>query len=305
MRCPNQKNLRMTNSGLISFEKAGRVFGMLLFVLLGHSSKILAQPFTEALRVNPVQRDFHYFGASEIAKRGFMQKTTSSDTIALPFFDDFSKADLSWAPSRFWFAYSIRDIHFINNSEARAFGDQGINLKTNNRGSSWTRNSSPSARNFQSVSFPEPAVAWACGSGGWLGISSDSGRTWTDVNSPAPAGMGLDKISFLSTQKGVVLDSAGSIYLTKDGGQTWTSPILSPSTGFRARGLNFLNTNRVVLVGDSSRTAFSDDGGETFTVANNIFGRNRHFRNLKFADGFLGIAVGDSGLVFKTLLRLS
>lgn len=291
----------MTNSGLFSFHKAGQIFGILLFVLLGHSSKILAQPFTEALRLNPVQRDFHYFGASEIAKRGFMQKTTSSDTIALPFFDDFSKADLSWAPSRFWFAYAIRDIHFINNSEARAFGDQGINLKTNNRGSSWTRNISPSSRNFQSVSFPEPTVAWACGSGGWLGISGDSGRTWTDVNSPAPAGMRLDKISFLTSQKGLVLDSAGSIYLTKDGGQTWSTPVLSPSTGFRARGLNFLNTNRVVLVGDSSRTAFSDDGGETFTVANNIFGRNRHFRNLKFADGFLGIAVGDSGLIFKTL----
>ena len=262
---------------------------------------LFAQVITEGLQINPEQRDYHYFKSSEIAKRGFLQKNTSSDTLPLPFFDDFSRPDLSWAPSRFWYGYAIRSIRFLSASEARAFGDQGISLRTRNRGSVWEKNPAGSSPDFRSVTFPEPSVAFSCGSRGWLAVSSDSGRTWTSLSSPAPAGMRLDKIAFFSTQLGMLADSAGNLYRTADGGLTWSAPSITEGPALKARAIAFVNGGRVVAAGDSSRTAFSNDGGLTFTVSDQVFGRKRHFRNIHFADGFFGLAIGDSGLVFKTL----
>ena len=262
---------------------------------------LFAQVITEGLQINPEQRDYHYFKSSEIAKRGFLQKNTSSDTLPLPFFDDFSRPDLSWAPSRFWYGYAIRSIRFLSASEARAFGDQGISLRTRNRGSVWEKNPAGSSPDFRSVTFPEPSVAFSCGSRGWLAVSSDSGRTWTSLSSPAPAGMRLEKIAFFSTQLGMLADSAGNLYRTADGGLTWSAPSITEGPALKARAIAFVNGGRVVAAGDSSRTAFSNDGGLTFTVSDQVFGRKRHFRNIHFADGFFGLAIGDSGLVFKTL----
>lgn len=259
-----------------------------------------AQPFTEALRINPAQRDYAWFQLNDIARRSFLQKNTLSDTLPIPFFDDFSRPDLSWAPSRFWFGYAIHDIHFLSSSEARAFGDAGINLRSGNRGSTWQKNGPETGKDFRSVSFPAAGLAWACGSRGWLAFSEDSGKTWTAVNSPAGAGMRLDKIAFFSAQTGLLIDSAGTMYRTENGGQSWSNPLLTSGSGFRARAIAFVNGNRVVAAGDSARTAVSDDGGQSFSVSSQPFGRHRHFRNLHFADGFFGLAIGDSGMVFKT-----
>jgi photosystem II stability/assembly factor-like uncharacterized protein len=266
------------------------------FFLLGFFSAF-SQPFTEALQINPVQRDYYHFRSLDLAKRGFLQKNTDTDTLPIPFFDDFSQPDLSWAPSRFWFGYAIRDIHFLSSSEARAYGDQGISLKSRNRGSIWERNAPSSAQDFRSVSFPSASFAWACGSNGWLAYSSDSGKTWTSITSPAPAGMRLEKVHFFSPQLGMLADSAGNVYRTGNGGQSWSNPVFPASPGFRARALAFVNANRAVVVGDSSRTAYSDDGGLTFSVSNQVYGRNRNFRNLRFVDGNLGLAIGDSGSI--------
>lgn len=273
---------------------------MLLFCLAGFAPALFSQVFTEALRINPRQYEFYYRNALKISSRDFLQKVTVNDTLPIPFFDDFSRPDLSWAPSRFWFEYAIRNIHFLSSSSARAYGDQGISLRTRNRGSVWERNAAPPGPDFRSVSFPSPSFAWSCGTKGWLAFSSDSGKTWTPVSNPSRS-LQLDKISFISNETGILIDSAGRVFRTQDGGQNWTQPIFSAGPAIQVRAVVFLNSNRVLLAGDSARTAISDDGGLTFSVSNQPFGRNRHFRNLRFVDGFFGLAVGDSGLVFKTI----
>lgn len=285
----------MNNCGFASLR------WLLLFILAGLDFfPVDAQPFIESLSLNPVQRDFYYFKSAEISKRGFLQKSTTSDTIPIPFFDDFSRPDLSWAPSRFWYGFAIRSIKFLDASNARAFGHRGISLRTTNRGSTWEQNSNGTSPDFHSVSFPSASIAWSCGAGGWLAFSADSGKTWTQVTSPG-GNARLDKISFSNQNSGLLIDSAGNLYRTSDGGANWSNPVFSSGSTFRARSVIFVNDNRVVAVGDSSRTAYSDDGGATFSVNSQYFGRNRHFRNVRFVDGNFGLATGDSGLVFKTL----
>jgi|GEM_PF-1357361 photosystem II stability/assembly factor-like uncharacterized protein len=299
MQALHQKILSMNRTRRQSAIKTKLLLSLAGLLCLAPS--LFAQVVTEALQINPEQRDYHYFRSSEIAKRGFLQKNTSSDTLPIPFFDDFSRPDLSWAPSRFWYGYAIRSIHFLSASEARAYGDKGISIRTRNRGSIWEKNPVGDNPDFRSVTFPEPSVAFTCGSRGWLAVSNDSGRTWTSLSSPAPAGMRLDKIVFFTPQLGMLADSAGNLYRTADGGQSWSVPVISEGPALRVRALAFVNGGRVVAAGDSSRTAFSNDAGLTFTVTDQVFGRKRHFRNIHFADGFFGLAIGDSGMVFKTL----
>lgn len=292
----------MKSRNKFPFEKffQGRFLFFLFWAFTGPFFSTIAQPFIDVFRIQPAQRDFHFHKTAEIARRGFLQNNTTSDTLPIPFFDDFSRPDLTWTPSRFWYGFAIRSIKFLDASNARAYGHQGISLRTGNRGSTWQRSNNSNSINFHSVSFPSPAIAWSCGKGGWLGFSLDSGITWNQLVSPAGTAS-LEKISFISQGTGMLIDSAGTLYRTANGGSSWSNPTFSGVPGFRARTVVFLNQSIVVAAGDSSRTAYSDDAGLSFTVSAQPFGRNRHFRNIRFVDGISGLAIGDSGMVFKTL----
>ena len=270
-----------------------------LFLFLTGWSDLQAQVFTEPLRINPAQRDRYVFGEEAIAKRGFLEKSTGSDTIGIPFFDDFSGKDLSWAPSRNYFGTPIRTLRFTDSKNARGFGGRGLNIRTTTRGSVW-ENIGTDTTEYLSASFPEPNKIWACGKNGWLARSSDNGVTWNLINSPSTDNQSLLAIDFLSFDKGVLVDLSGAIYSTANGGQVWTKATWA-DTNFIATSVAWVNASRVVAVGKSGKTAISEDGGLSFTITPNLFLRYRNFTKVRFADGFFGLAVGDSGTIIKTL----
>lgn len=257
-----------------------------------------AQVFTEPLRINPVQYDRHVFDDVALARREYLRNTTSSDTIGLDFFDDFSGKDLSWAPSRNYFGQAIRSIQFTNDKNARAFGGLGLNLKTTSRGSVWENIGQDPGIGFNATSFPETNRIWACGQNGWLAKSTNNGETWQLIASPSQT-ISLLSIGFHTFDQGVVADSAGSVFSTTDGGLTWTKAIFS-DTGFKARSVQWVGASRVVAVGMNAKTAVSANAGLTFTVTPHAVGNRKHFRKVRILEGGIGFAVGDSGLIYKT-----
>jgi photosystem II stability/assembly factor-like uncharacterized protein len=281
-------------------------FFLLFCLTFGFASlPSFSQVFTEVLRLNPAQHDLHKFNDQALAKRSYLQKNTYSDTIAIPFFDDFSGKDLSWAPSRVFFGQPIRFIRFTNNTEARAFGGIGLNLRTGNRGSTWENIGTDPSIDFTSASFPEPSSPekiWTCGNQKWLANSSNGGTTWNPVPLPSDTGGSISGLAFFSFGKGLVIDSLGRVFLTTDTGNTWTLSTITNGVPFKAASVAWVNANRVVAVGDSAKTAVSDNGGLSFSVTRNPIGRNKNFQKVKMAsDGFLGLALGDSGLIYRTV----
>ncbi len=270
-----------------------------LFLFIWGLSDLQAQVFTEPLRINPAQRDNYVYGETALAKRGFLAKSSGLDTIGIPFFDDFSGKDLSWAPSQNYFGLPIRTLRFTDSKNARGFGGRGLNIRTTTRGSVW-ENIGTDSTEYLAASFPEPNKIWACGKKGWLARSSDNGVTWNAITSPSTANHPLPAIDFLTFEKGVLVDDSGAIYSTANGGQNWTKATWA-DTNFVATSVAWVNASRVVAVGEAGKTAVSNDGGLSFAVTPNLFLKYRNFTKVRFADGFFGVAVGDSGTILKTL----
>jgi len=265
------------------------------------------QVVTRSLQINGVQFDKKISNDKMRGARDYLQSTTASDTIGLPFFDDFSSTDLSWVPNRYYFSKEIHWIGFFGNQHARAFGDEGLNLKTFSRGSKWVRVSATNGPvKYVSASFPEGnAIGWACGSNGWLAKTADTGQTWTTIT-PAPSPK-LKSLAFQTSTVGLLVDSMGKIFATRNDGVSWTQGVYTNSTTFKANSVAWISTVAAMAVGDSCQLAYTSDGGLNWAITDlsvspsNKPDSAKSFRRVKMIDGMFGLAVGDSGLVYKTL----
>ena len=271
---------------------------MLLVILFVLESK--SQVLTRSLQINSVQYDRKSNDDKKRGSRDYLQSTTGSDTIGLPFFDDFSRNDLGWVPGRHYFSKAIYWIGFFGNQHARAFGDEGLSLKTFSRGSKWERVASTNGpAKYLSASFPETNnFGWACGSNGWLATTSDTGQTWNIVTSPSTSP--LKSLSFQTNVNGLLVDSAGKIFATSDG-TNWSPANYFNSSTFRANSVAWISTSVAIAVGDSCQTGYTSNGGLTWSI-NSLSKADsaKSFRRVKMIDGMFGLAVGDSGMVYKT-----
>ena len=276
------------------------LFLFFYFVCFWSFPSLRAQVYTDILRLNPVQYDHFRFKEGPLAKRSFLQKTTSNDTLGIPFFDDFSGKNLSWAPSNFAFGAPIRSIRLNGAGSAVAFGGQNVVLQTTNQGSSWGPVSTTGYGDILDVSYPDNSAIWACGTAGYVGFSNDNGQNWTQVAPPQTVGKRFPGIAFISASTGLILDSTGKIFRTENQGVDWALAT-TDLPGFSARSIAWVNADRVIAVGDSARIGISNDGGKTFSINTMAFGRGRTFRKVRFFDGVFGLSLGDSGMVYKTL----
>lgn len=273
------------------------LFGILLFIVT--PMRTLGQTEIEPLRV--VAQQFDTKRATELnkIKRDYLQKTTQSDTIPLPFFDDFSRTDLSWAPSHFKFGLSINRLQFFSERNGRGFGAKQLVVKTTNRGGNWDPTGNLGEADILSVSFFSGGNGWACGTKGFLAQTADSGNTWTTINSPANT-ITLVDIAFKNAQNGILADSLGKIYLTNNGGINWTVVDQPEINKIKVGCVAWNQDGNPVVGGDSSRMALSTNNGGTWIVTTNALQPGKSFRRVKFFGTKTGFAIGDSGLLYKT-----
>ena len=262
-----------------------------------------AQVFTETLRINSVQLEQKQKNDETRAKRDYLRNTTTSDTIALPFLDDFSKNDLVWVPSRFYYGLPIYWIGFFSTNNARAFGENGLSLKTFSRGRNWEKLETQVAPSILSASFiNNSGTGWSCGKNGWLAKTLDSGQTWSPKNSPSSKpDSPLQQINFQSNSIGLLVDSLGKIFLTIDEGDSWNSTSIAQNRRFKVNSVDWRNASEAVAVGESGKIANSNDGGINWQVTQFVSDSLKRFHKVKIFDSNFGLAVGDSGLVYKTL----
>jgi photosystem II stability/assembly factor-like uncharacterized protein len=264
------------------------------------SKNLSGQNSYQNLEINPVQYDTKNDLEKKRTKREYLTKTTTSDTIPFPFFDDFSNGDLTWAPSKFYFAKPIYWIGFFSNQTARAFGSEGLNLKTTSRGRSWEKIENNETRTYLSATFiGNGDNGWICGTKGYLAKTTDNGITWTPKTSPSQRpNAALKDVSFFSSQKGLLVDSLGKIFYTTDG-ENWNAGATNPA--FYARSVDWANSNDAVAAGDSGKLAFTSNAGESWEIIEFKSDTVYNFNKVKMLDGLFGMAVGNGGIIYKTL----
>jgi photosystem II stability/assembly factor-like uncharacterized protein len=186
-------------------------------------------------------------------------------------------------------------VHFWNETDGIAQGDPENGefeiYTTTNGGTNWTR--------VPAANIPDPDVAGEFGyfnlftvSGNtiWFGTdlgrifrSSDKGLTWTAYDSVYSTDFGLDRFTFSSALKGILMiHNTQKIYSTVDGGATW-SPITTPNF-YKTEIAYIPGTSTVVAGAEASPfgSSYSTDDGVTWTTIDALYHGTAVFLNTTF-----------------------
>ncbi|AKU13896.1 hypothetical protein AzCIB_4003 [Azoarcus sp. CIB] len=106
----------------------------------------------------------------------------------------------------------------IANGAAWAVGEFGALLRSDDRGTSWTRVLPEEDRAWNDITFVGDA-GWLVGEFGALMKSADGGATWDTVEMPNK--VSLMSVAFRDAQHGVAAGLAGALLVTVDGGASW------------------------------------------------------------------------------------
>jgi photosystem II stability/assembly factor-like uncharacterized protein len=198
---------------------------------------------------------------------------------------------------------ALRTIHFADENEGWAAGDDGVCWHTIDGGKVWERQATGTRASIRSMHFLTPYSGWAVGrvelpGGGSSGVvlgTSDGGLKWNRLSTNAVTG--LNVVKFFGERHGVVAGDGSEsfpsgVFATIDGGRTW-----KPMPGTRAPSWlagDFSDPETGVLAGAWNRIAPIRDGIMGMADVDSLAGRN--VKSLRL-NGERAVAVGQGGLV--------
>ena len=116
----------------------------------------------------------------------------------------------------------------------------------------WTNIEPATDASFRGASVVDDDVAWVSGSKGWVGVSTDCGRSWR-----LKQVKGYEKCDFRSIysfdRKNAIIANAGSpacILYTKDGGNNWKLVYTNSDSNAFFDGIDFWNSQEGIIYGD-------------------------------------------------------
>jgi photosystem II stability/assembly factor-like uncharacterized protein len=113
-------------------------------------------------------------------------------------------------------------------------------------------------------------VIWVSGSNGYVGRSTDAGKTWKWIRVPNFEKSEFRGIRGFNEKTAVVMASGdpGYIVRTEDGGEHWTTVYMNKVQGIFLDAMTFWDDNLGIVVGDPIRNKFviarTYDGGRTW-----------------------------------------
>ncbi|MCL5028818.1 MAG: protein kinase [Bacteroidetes bacterium] len=190
---------------------------------------------------------------------------------------------------------SLNSICFINDSVGYSCGDQGIVIKTNDRGNSWIILNDSSSINLYDIKFLSTETGFIVGEKGTILKTNNSGQTWQKIN--ADTSNTFFKIYLLrNTSVGFIVGSNGTILKSIDEGNSWFNE--SSPTNEILFGISFSDSNNGVIVGWDGTILKSTNQGQTWNKENKF--TDKYLRDIYFADDKTGIIVGGSGEILRT-----
>jgi photosystem II stability/assembly factor-like uncharacterized protein len=162
---------------------------------------------------------------------------------------------------------------------------------------------------LNTVFFRDANNGYSAGEGIFI-KTTDGGTTWVDHTASFYSGINCENGCFADSITGYMV--SGSILKTTDGGATWKEQY--PPAAFRGYyySVYFTSISRGYTVGGSmvlSNGQFvkyigiineTSDGGATWKGL--VLNNTGNLRSVCFPDEYTGYAVGDSGVILKTIL---
>lgn len=157
---------------------------------------------------------------------------------------------------------------------------------------------------IRGLSVLDDSVAWVSGSGGWVGKSIDSGRTWDWKQVSGYEGVDFRDIESFSDRSAIIL-SAGSplvILLTVDGGGTWEEVYQDSRPEIFFDGMDFWDEQCGIAYGDPidgiMQLLKTNDGGRNWQDISRNAGVQLVAGEAGFAASGTGIRTLPAGNIF-------
>ena len=224
--------------------------------------------------------------------------------------------------------FHFRGVHMVDSQVGFAAGEQGVVIKTDDGGVTWTEiEQNVTTADLLGLYFVDSNTGVVVGREGTVLRTTDGGATWNIQVIPGASGVDLQDVCFADSQRGVAVGGSearlftedfidyepGKIFLTFDGGQTWSPAGEIPAVLHSLNGVAMTGYTGVAVGGSVFHSVFhgtyarssiiikTTDGGHTWTLQDNPYnaygevtsvGRNFPFYDVDLFDEQHGIAVG-------------
>jgi photosystem II stability/assembly factor-like uncharacterized protein len=217
--------------------------------------------------------------------------------------------DSGWAAARRGLAgKDLNTVYFVDSKRGWAGGDDGLILRTEDGGRTWTRQAIEAAAAVNDIYFRDKEDGYVL-SGNRIYGTADGGRTWRESSRFMPASFGgavpeLYSVRFTSKKKGWIVGSVSRrdnvvdslVLYTNDGGASWVRQRVP--TKEELIHLDFASEKRGWIVGASGVVLHTPDGGQTWkTQASKT---NATLYHVDFRNERAGWAVGERGTILRT-----
>lgn len=148
-------------------------------------------------------------------------------------------------------------------------GRKGMIMFSDNGGSSWTTQETPTEENINSISFANEFIGCAVGDKGTILITKNSGQNWAKISSPVNGH--LKSVVMTDKSNGYILVEKttylkGFVLKTTDGGTTWN--ITEFPSQFQSEiemtEMSFVDTNNGWICGKFGLVFHTANGGKTW-----------------------------------------
>lgn len=130
---------------------------------------------------------------------------------------------------------------------------------------------SGSAASFRGLSVADNQTAWAGGTKGTVGRTTDGGKTWNFRSIPGYSDLDFRSVYAFSSQRAIIANAGSPAYilLTTDGGETWKAVYTNNHKDAFFDGIDFRDADNGLIFGDPIDGKMlllrTTDGGITWT----------------------------------------
>ncbi|NVO19881.1 MAG: T9SS type A sorting domain-containing protein [Bacteroidetes bacterium] len=195
--------------------------------------------------------------------------------------------------------HSLNAVSFISESTGWIAGSGDLILKTNDGGTTWTKQFTKSAGDWWGIHFADDLHGWIAGAYGDIYSTSDGGSTWTKQASASA--YYFYAMQFPDATNGFVLPEQDSLFYTSNAGTTW-SRIKIDDTQYHY-GMKFVSANEGWICGSSGQILHTVNGGLNWTAQNS--GTTVDLYSIDFTDSNNGWAAGYTNSSNGTILHTS
>ncbi len=161
-------------------------------------------------------------------------------------------------------------------------GERGHVLVSEDNGSSWQQQPTPTRATLTSVFFIDPANGWAAGHDSLILRTSDGGRRWQEVYSAPEDERPILDLWFKDAIHGYAVGAYGLFLATHDGGRNWAPVEFNPATlvldnvdrddpwgeqeeeevwvDFHLNQISATDNGRILIAAEAGKIYRSDDG---------------------------------------------